>query len=103
MPFYTKLGSIPPKRHTIHHREGGHHGEGIYYEEVVTTAGFGRAYQHRLSSAAADARAARSRRPARCRSESCHNRRCGIIISRPAHARGGDPIMGRVPLLTTTT
>lgn len=44
MPFYMKLGSVPPKRHTIHHRDGGHKGEGMYYEEVVTTAGFGRAY-----------------------------------------------------------
>jgi homogentisate 1,2-dioxygenase len=39
-----KLGSIPRKRHIAHRREGGYRGEGIYYEEVVTTAGFGRAY-----------------------------------------------------------
>src|SRR6516164_3375351 len=44
MPAYKQLGSIPPKRHIAHRREGGHKGEGIYYEEVVTTAGFGRAY-----------------------------------------------------------
>src|SRR6266404_3139147 len=44
MPQYKQLGSIPPKRHTSHRRPGGHKGEGIYYEEVVTTAGFGRAY-----------------------------------------------------------
>jgi len=44
MPFYMKLGSVPRKRHTTFHREGGHRGEGMYYEEVVTTAGFGRAY-----------------------------------------------------------
>ena len=45
MTFYMKLGSIPRKRHTAHRRDGGgHKGEGIYYEEVVTTAGFGRAY-----------------------------------------------------------
>src|SRR5271157_1811657 len=44
MPFYRQLGSIPRKRHIAHHREGGFRGEGIYYEEVVTTAGFGRAY-----------------------------------------------------------
>jgi homogentisate 1,2-dioxygenase len=44
MPPYRKLGSIPPKRHIAHRREGGFLGEGLYYEEVVTLAGFGRAY-----------------------------------------------------------
>src|SRR6266446_345522 len=44
MPFYMRLGSIPKKRHITHHAERGYRGEGIYYEEVVTTAGFGRAY-----------------------------------------------------------
>jgi homogentisate 1,2-dioxygenase len=44
MPSYLKLGSIPRKRHIAHRREDGYRGEGIYYEEVVTTAGFGRAY-----------------------------------------------------------
>jgi homogentisate 1,2-dioxygenase len=44
MPFYRQVGSIPRKRHIAHRRDGGHRGEGIYYEEVVTTAGFGRAY-----------------------------------------------------------
>src|SRR5215831_11619050 len=44
MPPYRQLGSIPRKRHIEHRAEGGFRGEGIYYEEVVTTAGFGRAY-----------------------------------------------------------
>ena len=44
MPFYRKLGPLPRKRHTAHRREGGYRSEGIYYEEVVTLAGFGRAY-----------------------------------------------------------
>src|SRR5580704_1664270 len=44
MPTYLRLGSIPPKRHIAHKHEPGYRGEGIYYEEVVTTAGFGRAY-----------------------------------------------------------
>src|ERR1700682_2533624 len=45
MPLYRKLGSLPRKRHIAHRNErGGYRGEGIYYEEVVTTAGFGRAY-----------------------------------------------------------
>jgi homogentisate 1,2-dioxygenase len=44
MPPYRQLGSFPRKRHIAHRREGGYRHEGIYYEEVVTTAGFGRAY-----------------------------------------------------------
>jgi homogentisate 1,2-dioxygenase len=44
MPFYRKLGSLPRKRHIAHRAEPGYKGEGIYYEEVVTLAGFGRAY-----------------------------------------------------------
>jgi homogentisate 1,2-dioxygenase len=41
-----KLGSVPAKRHIAHRvtQGGGHKGEGIYYEEVVTVGGFGRAY-----------------------------------------------------------
>jgi homogentisate 1,2-dioxygenase len=44
MPFYRQVGSLPRKRHIAHRHEPGYRGEGIYYEEVVTTAGFGRAY-----------------------------------------------------------
>jgi homogentisate 1,2-dioxygenase len=44
MPGYRKLGSLPRKRHIAHRHEPGFRGEGIYYEEVITTAGFGRAY-----------------------------------------------------------
>lgn len=44
MPSYRKLGQLPRKRHIAHRREGGYRNEGIYYEEVVTLNGFGRAY-----------------------------------------------------------
>ena len=44
MPPYRQLGSIPPKRHTAHRVTPGYRGEGIYYEEVITTHGFSRAY-----------------------------------------------------------
>ncbi len=44
MPAYLRLGSIPRKRHIAHAHQPGYQGEGIYYEEVVTTAGFSRAY-----------------------------------------------------------
>jgi homogentisate 1,2-dioxygenase len=36
MPFYYKLGSIPPKRHTIHEKPTG----GMYYEQLFGTEGF---------------------------------------------------------------
>ncbi len=38
------MGSLPRKRHIAHRHEPGYRNEGIYYEEVVSTAGFGRAY-----------------------------------------------------------
>ena len=44
MPQYRQLGSIPPKRHTAHPATPGYRNEGIYYEEVITTQGFSRAY-----------------------------------------------------------
>jgi homogentisate 1,2-dioxygenase len=44
MPYYRQVGSIPHKRHTMHGVRPGFHGEGMYYEEVVTTQGFSRAY-----------------------------------------------------------
>src|SRR5438132_4023081 len=44
MPPYLRVGSIAKKRHIAHRHEPGYRNECIYYEEVVTTAGFGRAY-----------------------------------------------------------
>ena len=99
MPPYRQMGSIPRKRHIEHRREGGYRGEGIYYEEVVTTAGFGRAYSivYHL------------RPPTRVRKVEAagtvavetveqdvlrhHHLKSGAM--KPA----GDPVTGRVPLL----
>src|SRR5207247_9804327 len=44
MPPYLKLGSLPRKRHVAHKHQPGYRNEGSYYEEVVTTQGFSRAY-----------------------------------------------------------
>lgn len=44
MPQYLSRGRIPPKRHTAHRTSGGFKNEGLFYEEVITTAGFSRAY-----------------------------------------------------------
>lgn len=44
MPPYLKVGQVPRKRHIEFPRQPGYKNEGIYYEEVVTLNGFGRAY-----------------------------------------------------------
>ena len=46
MPRYMKLGSLPPKRHVKHAREGSDSflGEALYYEHITTLAGFEDAY-----------------------------------------------------------
>jgi homogentisate 1,2-dioxygenase len=44
MPQYKSIGSVPKKRHTQHPAEPGYRGEGMHYEEVITTRGFSRAY-----------------------------------------------------------
>ena len=44
MPPYLQRGSFPPKRHTAHRTSPGYKNEGLFYEEVITTQGFGRAY-----------------------------------------------------------
>ena len=83
MPPYRQLGSIPPQApHRATPRSPAIKNEGIYYEEVVTTAGFGRAYSicYHLRP---PTRVAQGR--GRRRSAAGHRRRnrpCGIIISR---------------------
>lgn len=44
MPYYRRVGTVPRKRHTMHKVTPGYRNEGIYYEECLTAAGFGRAY-----------------------------------------------------------
>src|SRR5262249_44272319 len=99
MPPYRKIGSLPRKRHIEHRREPGYKGEGIYYEEVVTTAGFGRAYSicYHL------------RPPTRVRKVEAAGSVSLATISEPTlrhhHLKTGhlkppgDPVTGRVPLL----
>jgi homogentisate 1,2-dioxygenase len=99
MPPYIKRGSVPPKRHIAHKHEPGYRGEGIYYEEVVTTAGFGRAYSvvYHL------------RPPTRVRKVEAAGTVPLEVMSQPVlrhhHLRSGglkaqdDPVTGRVPLL----
>lgn len=99
MPAYLKLGSIPRKRHIVHRQEGGFRGEGIYYEEVVTLVGFGRAYsicyhlrpptRVKKVEPAGDVAVDTVTEPVLRH----HHLRTGSL------KRGGDPVTGRVPLL----
>lgn len=99
MPPYKQLGSIPPKRHIAHRRDGGHKGEGIYYEEVVTVGGFGRAYSivyhlrppTRVTKIESGGIAALDIVPQAALRH--HHLKSGKM------PKAGDPISGRVPLL----
>lgn len=45
MPSYRRLGKLPPKRHIIMpNPENSFLNEGLYYEHIITTQGFDRAY-----------------------------------------------------------
>lgn len=99
MPVYRKLGCIPAKRHIAHPHEPGYKNEGIYYEEVVTTAGFGRAYSivYHL------------RPPTRVKKIEAAGSIVPEIVAEPVlrhhHLKtggmkaAGDPLTGRVPLM----
>src|SRR5881275_2849650 len=99
MPTYRKLGSFPRKRHIALANEPGFRGEGICYEEVVTLAGFGRAYSI----------AYHLRPPTRVRKVEPAGTLPRETVAEPAlrhhHLktgalkRGGDVLTGRVPLL----
>jgi homogentisate 1,2-dioxygenase len=99
MPPYRQMGSLPRKRHIAHRHEPGFRNEGIYYEEVVTTAGFGRAYSI----------AYHLRPPTRVRkvepAGSLAVETVAEEVLRHHHlktaglAAEGDPVTGRVPLL----
>jgi homogentisate 1,2-dioxygenase len=100
MPQYLKLGSLPKKRHIAHKREGGYRGEGIYYEEVVTTKGFNAAYSicyHLRPPTRVKKVEPAGETQIETANESVlrhhHFKTAGIKAA-------GDPITGRVPLLT---
>ncbi|VTR91537.1 homogentisate -dioxygenase : Homogentisate 1,2-dioxygenase OS=Singulisphaera acidiphila (strain ATCC BAA-1392 / DSM 18658 / VKM B-2454 / MOB10) GN=Sinac_1066 PE=4 SV=1: HgmA [Gemmata massiliana] len=100
MPHYLSRGSIPKKRHTAHRTSPGFKDEGIYYEEVITTQGFSRAYSI----------AYHLRPPTRVK----HIEPAGTIavdvaeqaVLRHHHLKSGtmptkgDPVTGRVPMFT---
>jgi homogentisate 1,2-dioxygenase len=100
MPPYRQMGSIPRKRHLEHRAQPGYRAEGLYYEEVITTAGFGRAYSI----------AYHLRPPTRVREVAVAGSMGFDVVEqetlRHHHLKSGqmkpagDPVTGRVPLLT---
>lgn len=100
MPRYLSLGTVPKKRHTAHRVSPGYKNEGIYYEEVVSTHGFSRAYsivyhlkpptRVKKVEAAGKMQVAISEQPALRH----HHIKTGHLPAK------GDPVTGRVPLFT---
>ena len=102
MPYYKKIGTVPRKRHIESRCKPGFRNEGIYYEEVVTLGGFGRAYSivYHL------------RPPTRVRkiepAGEVHIEMAPQSALRHHHIKtaaipvAGDLITGRVPILTNT-
>jgi homogentisate 1,2-dioxygenase len=98
MPPYVQRGSIPKKRHIAHKADPGFLGEGLYYEEVVSSEGFSRAYSivYHL------------RPPTRVlRIEDAGRRQPEPVSDMPLRhvhvktkemQRAGDPIRGRIPM-----
>lgn len=97
---YLSRGNVPKKRHTTHRTAPGFKGEGLFYEEVITTQGFSRAHSI----------AYHLRPPTRVK----HVEAAGVLtvevapqdvlrhhhLKSGALAAGGEPVLGRVPILT---
>ncbi len=99
MPPYRQVGSLPRKRHIAHRHEPGYRGEGIYYEEVVTTGGFGRAYSicyHLWPPTRVRKVEAAGEVPLETVTDAVLRHHHLKTTAIPA---AGDPVSGRVPLL----
>jgi homogentisate 1,2-dioxygenase len=99
MPPYRQMGSFPRKRHIAHRHEPGYRGEGIYYEEVVTTAGFGRAYSivYHLRPPTRVRKIEPAGRAKIVTVDEATLRHHHLVSGRMQ--RSGDPVTGRVPLM----
>jgi homogentisate 1,2-dioxygenase len=99
MPQYLQRGSIPPKRHTIHTNVPGHRQEGIFYEEVITTQGFSRAYSivYHLRPPTRVLRIEAAGKTPIVKADTSTLRHVHLKTS--GMVRAGDPITGRVPLM----
>lgn len=101
MPNYRTLGHLPPKRHIALRRDPSESflNEGLYYEHIVTTAGFDRAYSimYHLRPPTRNTKV----EPA----GQIEIEKAEVDTLRHHHIRsqdlprGGDPIGGRIPML----
>lgn len=98
MPQYRTLGTVPPKRHTQLPATPGYRNEGMYYEEVITTHGFGRAYSivyHLRPPTRVKKIEPAGERPIELATELPLRH---IHLKTKSIAAHGDPILGRLPL-----
>ena len=102
MAPYRTLGCIPPKRHIHHRTKPGYRDEGIYYEEVVTSEGFDRAYSI-LYHLRPPTRVKQVVSAGRTEMETAPTDLLRHIHLKSGHmAAAGDPITGRVPLFVNS-
>lgn len=100
MPRYLSLGNIPKKRHTANRTSPGYKNEGLFYEEVVSTHGFSRAYSiaYHLRPPTRVKRVEPAGTLAATKAEQ------PVLRHHHLKTRGlpaqGDPVMGRTPVLT---
>ena len=101
MPSYRRMGLLPPKRHIQLKRpvDESFEGEGIYYEHIVTTKGFDRAYtimyHMRPPTRVTKVEMAGELKLEKAVPEALRHHH----IETQKMPRNGDPISGRVPLM----
>ena len=98
MPPYVQRGSIPKKRHIAHKADPGFLGEGLYYEEVVSSEGFSRAYSI-VYHLRPPTRVLRIEDAGRRQSEPVSDMPLRHVhVKTKEMQRAGDPIRGRIPM-----
>ncbi|MEM9410836.1 MAG: homogentisate 1,2-dioxygenase [Planctomycetota bacterium] len=100
MPSYRKLGLLPEKRHMQLAQNGDSYlGEGLYYEHVVTTQGFDRAYSI-MYHQRPPTRVVKTESVGAIELKAIENQELRHHhIKSQEMPRGGDPITSRVPMM----
>ncbi|MBX3417543.1 MAG: homogentisate 1,2-dioxygenase [Pirellulaceae bacterium] len=100
MPSYRRLGKLPPKRHIIlPNGENSFLNEGLYYEHIITTHGFDRAYSI-LYHLRPPTRVLETASAGQIPIEAADDRELRHHHFKTQDLpRGGQPVTGRVPML----